>query len=92
MIVRIGEFQAAEGQGDALHQFLISLTAYITGSKGCISYEVLSRQDEPMQFAVIERWVSIEDHRASVEHFPQDEMQAAMSLFAAAPTGRYYQA
>ncbi len=92
MIVRIGEFQAAEGQGEVLHHFLISLTEYITDSKGCISYEVLSKQDEPMQFAVIERWVSIEAHRASVEHFPKDKMLSAMSLFAVAPTGQYYQA
>ncbi|GIU17133.1 hypothetical protein TUM4644_02030 [Shewanella colwelliana] len=90
MVIRIGEFRAAEGEGQALHQFLLSLAPYITASKGCLAYEVLRQQDNNDLFAVIERWQSIEDHRASVNGFPVDEMQAAMSLFASPPKGTYY--
>ncbi|QYJ86269.1 antibiotic biosynthesis monooxygenase [Shewanella mesophila] len=92
MLVRIGEFQAAVGQGDALHQFLLSLTDYIKGSSGCLAYEVLRQSDDSQAFVVIERWASQADHQASVAGFPVADMQAAMSLFAAPPTGRYYQA
>ena len=90
MLVRIGEFQAVVGQGDALHQFLLSLTDYIRGSAGCLAYEVLRKQDDSEAFVVIERWDSEAAHRASVQGFPQEDMQAAMSLFAGAPKGAYY--
>lgn len=90
MVVRIGEFQAAVGQGDALHQFLQSLTGYITGSSGCLAYEVLRKQDDSDAFVVIERWDSEAAHRGSVQGFPKEEMQAAMSLLAVPPTGAYY--
>lgn len=90
MIVRIGEFQAADGKNEQLFSFLQSLTDYITHSKGCISYDVLRKHDSPGAFAVIERWLSIEAHRASVDNFPKELMQQAMPLFAEAPKGSYY--
>ncbi|QYK13028.1 antibiotic biosynthesis monooxygenase [Shewanella rhizosphaerae] len=90
MIVRIGEFQAAPGQAEALKAFLLSLSDYICNSPGCLSYEVLCPVDEADRLMVIERWESAEQHRASVQAYPSDKMQAAMSLFAAPPSGGYY--
>ncbi|QFU24982.1 antibiotic biosynthesis monooxygenase [Shewanella eurypsychrophilus] len=90
MIVRIGEFQAAEGKSEELYEFLQSLSAYITQSKGCVSYDVLRKHEAVKEFAVIERWLSVEDHRASVDSFPKEQMQAAMTLFSGAPKGSYY--
>ncbi|CAM3452118.1 putative quinol monooxygenase [Shewanella violacea] len=91
MIVRIGEFQAAEGKSEDLYDFLQSLSSYITQSKGCISYDVFRKYDSPESFAVIERWLSVEAHKASVDNFPKDQMKAAMPLFGRAPKGSYYQ-
>ncbi|KIO37082.1 MULTISPECIES: putative quinol monooxygenase [unclassified Shewanella] len=90
MIVRIGEFQAAPGQAEALKSFLLSLSEYICASPGCLSYEVLCPLDEAGRLLVIERWESAEHHRASVQAYPKDKMQDAMLLFAAPPTGGYY--
>ncbi|AQS40573.1 hypothetical protein Sps_05510 [Shewanella psychrophila] len=90
MIVRIGEFQAAEGKSEELYLFLQSLSSYIIQSKGCVSYDLLRKQDSPESFAVIERWLSVEAHQASVDNFPKDQMQAAMPLFGGVPKGNYY--
>ena len=89
-IVRINEFQAADGKAGELFAFLRSLIPYISSSKGCVSCEVLRAQEAADSFIVIEKWQSIEAHTASIENFPKDEMQAAMPLFGAAPKGRFY--
>jgi hypothetical protein len=39
---------------------------------------------------IIERWDCIESHQLAITHYPQEDMQAAMSLFGAAPKGGYY--
>lgn len=89
-ITRVNEFQAAENQADALFSFLTSLMPYITSSEGCLSCELLVKEDDNSQFVVIEKWVSKEAHMQSIQNFPQEEMQAAMPLFGAPPKGAYY--
>ncbi|QDU47937.1 putative quinol monooxygenase [Gimesia panareensis] len=89
-IVRINQFQAAAGKEDELFHFLKSLNSYITSSKGCLSYEVLQNIDDAADFTVIEKWESVEAHQDSVSNFPQEDMEAAMSLFGGAPSGQYY--
>ena len=89
-ITRINEFCAAPQQEQALHQFLLSLMPYIRGSEGCLSCEVLQHQDNADTFVVIEKWQSVQAHQQSIAGFPKDDMQAAMSLCAAPPSGAYY--
>ena len=90
MITRINDFQAADGRNEELYIFLNSLAEYITTSERCISYEVLHSVPASSDFVVIERWVDIESHKKSIEHFPKEGMEKAMPLFGALPKGRYY--
>ena len=90
-ITRINEFQAALNKSDELYTFLQSLIPYISTSEGCISCEVLRSSEHVGVFVFIEKWESIEHHKKSIEHFPKEEMQAAMHLFGAPPKGHYYQ-
>lgn len=90
-VIRITEFQAAKDSAETLYDFLISLIPYISSSQGCVSCEVLRKVDESDKFVVIEKWNSIDEHKASVENYPKEEMQAAMKLIAAPPSGTYYQ-
>jgi hypothetical protein len=39
---------------------------------------------------MIERWDEIESHQLAITDYPQEKMQAALSLFGAAPKGTYY--
>ncbi len=89
-ITRINEFQSAEGKEDELFDFLKSLVPYITSSDGCLMCEVLKNDEFPNKFIVIEKWDSKESHKKSIELFPKEQMQDAMSLFGDTPKGGYY--
>jgi len=89
-ITRINNFTAAENKESELFAFLQSLTSYITSSTGCLSYEVLQNSEDKSNFAVIEKWDSIDSHKQSVANFPQEEMMAVMPLLGGAPSGNYF--
>ncbi|TQV89593.1 putative quinol monooxygenase [Aliikangiella coralliicola] len=89
-ITRINEFKAAEGKSAELFEFLGSLLPHINSSEGSLSCELLRSDESEDSFVVIERWESKEFHRKSVDSFPKEEMQGAMSLFGAPPKGAYY--
>lgn len=90
-IVRVNEFTAATGKSAELFSFLQTLVPYIAGANGCLACELLKHHEHSDQFMVIERWESIEDHQLAITNYPQEAMQAAMSLFGAPPKGNYYQ-
>ena len=89
-IVRVNEFTAAADKSVELFTFLQELVPYISGAKGCLSCELLKHHEHSDQFMVIERWGSIENHQLAITNYPQEKMQAAMSLFGAPPKGSYY--
>ena len=91
-ITRINEFKAAEGKELELFEFLTSLTAYITTSEGNLGCEVLQSQSDNGHIVVIEKWQNETAHRESITNYPQEKMQAAMSLIGAPPKGEYYSA
>ena len=90
-ISRINEFQAASGEAEALGAFLSELQAYIAGSPGCESCELLIQPESNGAFLVLERWESEIAHKASLAGFPVEKMQSAMALFGAPPKGAYYE-
>jgi len=90
-IVRVNEFVAAAGKTTELFSFLQTLVPYISAADGCLGCELLKHREHADQFMIIERWDCIESHQLALTNYPQDEMQAAMSLFGSAPKGNYYQ-
>ena len=89
-ITRINEFKSAENKDEELFKFLKSLIPYISSSDGCLSCEVLQSLENSSNFIVIEKWKSIEFHKKSIDGFPKEDMQSAMSLFGAPPKGDYF--
>lgn len=89
-ITRINHFSAADGKEVQLQTFLCSLVPYITNCDGNLMCEVLRQHDSDNKFVVIEQWQSIEAHQQSLANFPSDDMQAAMVLFGAPPSGAAY--
>lgn len=89
-ITRINEFQSSEGNSEKLFEFLKSILPYILSSKGCLSCEVLRDTDDVDKFVVLEKWENIDYHKKSIEAFPKEEIQNAMTLFEIPPRGRYY--
>lgn len=91
-VTRINEFQAREGQGDALRDLVKSFVPMLEASEGCQSCQLLQNQDDSTKIVVIEVWDSVEAHQASVKNIPQDAMHKAMKLLAGTPKGGYYSA
>ena len=89
-IVRVNEFVAAAGKSAELFKFLQALVPYILSAEGCLSCELLKHHEHSDQFMIIERWDNIDNHQLAITNYPQDDMQAAMSLFGAPPKGNYY--
>lgn len=89
-LTRINQFTAKPEHADDLFTFLKGLKEYITASQGCEGCEVLQHKTMPEQCVVIERWASADDHKASVDAFAKDDMNAAVELLAAPPTGAFY--
>ena len=89
-IVRVNEFTASAKKSAELYTFLQALVPYITAAKGCISCELLKHHEHGEQFMMIERWDCIESHQLAITNYPQEDIQAVMSLFGVAPKGNYY--
>jgi len=89
-VTRIGEFQAKEGSGENLRDFMISIMPMIIASEGCESCELFQRQDDLTKFVMIEVWQSVEAHQASVKNIPPEKLGEIRPLLAAPPNGSYY--
>lgn len=89
-ITRINEFTAKDGKGDEMLAYLHSLVPYISGCDGCEFCEVMSATEDPNSFMILEKWTSIDAHKAALSGFPRDKMREGMALFGAAPKGTYY--
>ena len=89
-ITRINDFQAREGQGDALRQEIESFIPVIEAAPGCRSCRVMLGEDDPDRIVVIEEWESVPDHRAAAETIPADALARAKALLVAPPRGGYF--
>ena len=89
-ITRINEFQAQDGQGETLRDFIRSFLPMIEASDGCQSCQLLQHLDDPTRIVVIEVWDSTEAHQASMKNVPPGTFDEAMKLLAGPPTGAYY--
>ncbi len=89
-ITRINEFQAKDGQEEALKDHLVSFQTMIESSEGNLSCQMLQQDNEPAHFVVIEVWESIEAHQASTQNIPAEAIEKAMQMLAGPPKGMYY--
>ena len=89
-VTRINEFQAREGQGDAVKERLLAFVPLIAASAGCRSCQLLQAEDDPTRIVIIEVWDSASAHQASLKGFPPEAFAPTINLLAAPPTGRYY--
>jgi len=90
VVTRINDFQALEGQGDALREQIESFLPVIEKAPGCRSCRMLLGEDDPDRIVVIEEWDSVPDHRSAAESIPADALARAKALLAAPPRGGYF--
>jgi quinol monooxygenase YgiN len=88
--MRINEFRAQEGQGDALRDRLKVFVPVIAASDGCLSCQLLQSQKNRAHIVLLEVWQSAEAHQASLKNIPADDFKETMKLVSVPPTGEYY--
>ncbi len=89
-ITRITTFRAKDGKVNNLREFLVSIIPLIAGSQGCEACQLLQNQGSANEFVVIEVWVSVAAHQASVKNIPAEKFGAVMAMLANPPSGSYY--
>lgn len=86
---RVYRMTAAEGKGDALAQALVGLVPVVSAVPGCLGAEVLRDTSDTNRFLFIEKWDSIDAHKAAGPHLPKGSLDGVMGALGAPPEGSY---
>jgi len=81
--------QAADGQGEALAAALTALAQEVGALPGCGGVECLVDLSNSDRFVFIERWESVEAHKAAGALLPKAAMAPVMAALADRPIGSY---
>ena len=88
-IVRHYVMTAGEGQADTLLAALRALSPAVEAIAGSEGVELLRDADNPQRFVFIERWASVEAHKAALGTLSKDLLGAVMAPLAGPPDGSY---
>jgi quinol monooxygenase YgiN len=88
-VARLYRMIAAEGREDALAQALQDAARLVAGVAGSEGVEVLRDAEAPGRFVFIEKWATIEHHKAAPGQLPKGGLDAVMAALAAPPEGAY---
>lgn len=91
-ITRINGFHTKPGKGDELRDLLQTFVQRMEGLPDCEQYQVLQAVEDPDHIVVLERWRSVEAHRAAAQQTPVHAYERTMQLLASPPEGAYFQA
>jgi quinol monooxygenase YgiN len=89
-VTRINQFQAREGQGNALRAAIESFLPAIRTAAGCEGCRLLQGEDDPDRIVVIEEWEGVPAHRAAAEGIPAEALAKAKALLEVPPRGGYF--
>ena len=88
-VARHYRMTAAEGKGDELAAALRALAEAlkpIAGYQGC---DLMRDADQADRFVFVEKWASVEAHKAGGPHLPKEVLGRLMGLLAGPPEGAY---
>jgi len=80
---------AAEGQESVLETGLSALADAVRGLPGCEGVDVMRDCTNPHSFTFIEKWSSIDAHKAAGAQLPKALMTPVMSALAQKPASAY---
>ena len=88
-VARVYRMIAAEGQGEALASALLTFCPIVSAIPGCSGAEVLRDTAAPLRFLFIEKWESIDAHKAAGAQLPKGSLDGVMAALAGPPEGSY---
>lgn len=88
-IARVYRMTAAAGKEQALADALVAFIPVVSAVPGCSGAEALRDCDAASRFLFIEKWTSIDAHKAAGSHLPKDALAGVMGALGAPPEGSY---
>ena len=88
-VARIYRMTATAGQGDALAAALAGLVPPVLAQPGCLGVDTYRDLDNPDLFLFVEKWASVEAHKAGLGAMPKDVLAPVMAALAGPPEGSY---
>ena len=88
-VTRLYKMTAANGRGEALTTELRLLAEAVRRIDGCLGVELLRDLQNSEAFIFIERWTSIDAHKAGAAQLPKDTFRPVMAVLATPPDGSY---
>lgn len=89
-IARHYVMHAADGKDAVLEAALGSLAAVVRAIAGCEGVELLRDLSNERRFIFIEKWESIEAHKAGGKQIPKEEFGPMMAALDGPPDGAYF--
>jgi len=89
-IARLYIMHAKEGHDAALETALRNLAAAVVGFPGSEGTELMRDAGNERRFVFIEKWASIEDHKATQARFKELPMGPLMDALDGPPDGSYF--
>ena len=89
-IARLYRMESADGKAAELETALTTLAHQVRPLEGCEGVELLRDAGEGGQFTLIEKWASIEAHKAAATALPKGAFGPVMAALAGAPEGFYF--
>jgi quinol monooxygenase YgiN len=88
-LLRYYVMTAIEGRQEELRAELIALATKIRPCDGSEGVELYRDLDAPACFVFVERWRSMEDHKAAGKALGRDAFQHVIAVLSQPPEGRY---
>lgn len=88
-VARCYVMRAKEGQDSAMTKALEGAADLVRKVPGSEGVEVLRDAEDGRRFMFIEKWTSIEAHKAAPGHLPKGALDAVMAAIDGKPEGAY---
>jgi quinol monooxygenase YgiN len=88
-IARVYQMIAAAGKDQALLDALVALERVVRPLEGCLGVELLRDVKQPNKFLFVERWRTVEAHKAAGALLPRASFDPVMQALAGPPEGSY---
>jgi len=89
MIARYYRMVAARGREAELMQALTDLRRQVQSLEGSLNVDLFHDTKDPSIFIFIERWESIDAHKAAGSKLPKESLGRVMAVLAQPPEGSY---
>ena len=88
-VLRYYDMTAIEGRQQELRAALVALAEKIRPCAGSEGVELYEDLDAPARFVFVERWRSMEDHKAAGKALGRTAFQPVLAVLSQPPEGRY---